>query len=513
MGRAVIQVDRFGEAGLRLCEACGEACYDPRGGYVNDRRILLYYTGGTLGMMRTQRGFAPVAGFLAEHLAGLASFHDPSQPRYTLPTVTHTGAAIRYDLLEADTPIDSANMAPHDWVRIARVIEAHYSDYDAFVILHGTDTMAYTAAALSFMFENLDKTVILTGSQIPLTQIRNDAAENLLGALLLAGAYDIPEVCLYFHEKLWRGNRVQKVDASGLDAFHAGNLRPLATVGIGVQVDWGLVRAANQGRFRVRPITTSNVASIRLYPGLSAELLDRWLQPPLQGVVLETYGAGNAPDNRPDFLRVLREAGERGLIVVNCTQCHRGSVTVDYASGAALADAGVVPGVDLTPEAALTKLAWLLSLGLSRDQIVTAMSTSQRGELSDPEDRGGLGIRDADFVRKVAQQLTEVQEEAKDVAASLYPVLLCSAAFNGDVGALDRMARAGADLCGADYDGRTPLHLAAAQGRTEAVAFLLEHGAAPDVKDRFGNTPLTEAERQGRHEILSMLRDAAELRS
>lgn len=346
------------------------------------RHILLVYTGGTIGMQRTERGYAPVGGFLAEHLARLPSFHDPAQPLHTLPSAASV-EQIRYDVLESPPLLDSSNMARTDWIRIARAIEDNYDTYDGFVVIHGTDTMAYTAAALSFMLENLGKPVVLTGSQIPLTQLRNDAVENLLGAILIAGQFDIPEVGLYFHESLWRGNRVQKVDASSLDAFHAGNLRPLARVGVSIEVDWSIVRDAPYGPFGVRPITESNVVSIRLYPGLSAQMLDRILQPPLEGVVLETYGSGNAPDNNPDFLRVLREASDRGVVLVNCTQCHRGTVTSDYAAGNSLSEAGVIGGRDMTPEAALIKLSWLLSQDLSRDEVKELIPKSIRGELTE----------------------------------------------------------------------------------------------------------------------------------
>ena len=355
---------------------------------MDERRVCVLYTGGTIGMMQGPRGYEPVPGFLEDRLASMPTFHTAGEERLCLPESRY-GRVVRYSICEYEELRDSANMRRRDWVAIARDIEKQYDDWDAFVVLHGTDTMAFTASALSFMLEGLDKTVILTGSQIPLARVRNDAADNLLGALMIAGHYELPEVGIYFNEKLLRGNRARKVDATGLDAFRSGNLPPLAEVGVGVDVRWDLVLRPPGGPLQVRPITNKDVISLRLFPGITSESLERLLIPPLSGVILETYGAGNAPNDRPDFLRVLRQASERGVVIVNCTQCHRGGVAADYASGRSLLDAGVVPGADLTPEAALTKLQWLLSQGLTPGEVRQAMVRSLRGELTelDPNPR------------------------------------------------------------------------------------------------------------------------------
>jgi lysophospholipase len=317
---------------------------------------LVLYTGGTIGMHEGPRGFEPAQGYLAAQLAAMPQFHDPTQPRFTTPPSRY-GRRIRFDILEYDPLLDSSNMGVADWVRIARDVERHHDAYDAFVVLHGTDTMAYTASALSFMLEGLRKTVILTGSQIPLAQLRNDAADNLLGALTIAGHFEVPEVGLYFRNKLLRGNRAQKVDAAGFDAFESGNYPPLARVGTDIVVDWDHVRPPSGRPLRVRAITNRNVAALRLFPGITADTLANFLRPPLEGLVIETYGSGNAPDRRADFLAALGAGAARGVVVVNCTQCHRGTVTTAYAAGAALAAVGVIGGADMTPEAALTKLS------------------------------------------------------------------------------------------------------------------------------------------------------------
>jgi L-asparaginase type I len=253
--------------------------------------------------------------------------------------------------------------------------------------------MAYTASALGFMLDGLSKPVVLTGSQIPLAHLRNDALDNLQGALLFAAHYEIPEVTLYFRDKLFRGNRAQKMDAAGFDAFDSGNLPPLARVGIGVEVDWSLVRPTPSGPLQVRPITCEQVAALRLYPGMTADMLDRFLRAPLRGLVLETYGSGNGPDNQPDLLRVLRRAADEGIVVVNVTQCHRGRVDAAYSTGRALLDAGVVPGADMTPEAALTKLAWLLSQDFTAEACRRLVVTDLRGELTPDASPSGRRAR------------------------------------------------------------------------------------------------------------------------
>jgi len=339
------------------------------------------YTGGTIGMEPSPRGYVPARGHLADALASMASFHDSTQPRFTLPAPPGT-RRVRYTLDEFEDPLDSANISARDWTDMARKIEAVYDDYDAFVILHGTDTMAYTASALSFMFENLNKTVILTGSQIPFNEVRSDARENLLGALTIAGHFDLPEVGLYFRDRLFRGNRSRKVDASRLDAFDSPNYGPLAEVGIDIEIQDARVRAASPGEFRVSPILNEHVAALRLYPGMHVEIVQNFLRPPTQGVVLETYGSGNAPDRDEAFLAALETASARGVVIVNCTQCERGAVTEDYAAGMALREAGVVPGGDMTPHAALTKLAWLLSRELSAAEVRARMGEDLRGELT-----------------------------------------------------------------------------------------------------------------------------------
>jgi L-asparaginase len=315
------------------------------------KKILIVYSGGTIGMRQSPQGYQPETGYLQAQMASIPAFQHPDVPPY--------------EILELQPLLDSANMHPDRWWGLAQAIARHYTDYQGFVVLHGTDTMAYTSSALPFMLQGLNKPVIVTGSQIPLCELRNDAQENLITSLLIAARYPIPEVCLYFGGRLMRGCRAMKLDAQGFQAFSSPNYPLLGQVGIDIDIFWPRIRPGQPApRLRLQPLHHATVGALRLFPGISASVLENMLQPPLQGLVLESYGVGNGPANDPVFLRVLRQASQRGVVLINCTQCVKGSVDQQgYATGQALAEAGVVSGGDLTTEAALAKLYYLLSAG------------------------------------------------------------------------------------------------------------------------------------------------------
>ncbi|MGO1616959.1 MAG: asparaginase [Oceanisphaera sp.] len=332
------------------------------------KNIYIAYTGGTIGMQKTAKGYVPLAGFVGQRLAEMPEFHDSEMPHFHLN--------------EYNPLIDSANMTPADWQRIANDIQANYAHYDGFVVLHGTDTMAFTASALSFMLEDLDKPVIITGSQIPLTELRSDGRPNLLNALYVAAHYPINEVGLFFNHRLYRGNRASKEHADGFEAFDSPNFPPLLNAGIHIRVYAGKLGRPSGKPLAVSPIIPQPIGMVTLYPGISLNVIAHLLEQPIKALLLSSYGVGNAPQT-PDLLSVLAAASARGVVIVNLTQCQRGSVNMQgYAPGQALAATGVISGFDMTPEAALTKLHYLLSKNLSPQQVREQMGKNLRGELT-----------------------------------------------------------------------------------------------------------------------------------
>uniref|UniRef100_A0A8C2FYS8 asparaginase n=1 Tax=Cyprinus carpio TaxID=7962 RepID=A0A8C2FYS8_CYPCA len=386
-----------------------------------EARVLVINTGGTIGMTYHKNGLSPEENVIVEKLRELPILHDEQYAQQTR----------LYDKTPEKTLVLPKSTHSAD--------PKHYEQYDGFVILHGTDTMAYTASALSFMCENLGKSVILTGSQVPIFELRSDGRENLLGALLIAGQFVIPEVCLYFHHKLYRGNRVTKVDAESFNAFSSPNLPPLANAEADIKINWDTVwRANTTAKFTVNTQMNCNVGLLRLFPGITADTVRAFLQPPMDGIVLETYGSGNAPDNRADLLDEIHKATERGLIMINCTQCLRGSVTTSYATGQALSKAGVVAGFDMTPEAALSKLSYVLAKqDLSTEEKKKMLSRNLRGEMMVKPGGAKLSLSDSRFIQAIAKSFNICfKEELED---ALTPTLACAAAKIGDIEALEAL--------------------------------------------------------------------------
>lgn len=340
----------------------------------NNASVLLIYTGGTIGMIENaESGVLESLDFdlLKEHL------QEVGRLRFTIHTI------------QFNPPVDSSDMELKGWKKIVRIIQDNYSRYDGFVVLHGTDTMAYTASALSFMLENLDKPVILTGSQLPIGKVRTDGKENLITALEIAVDKDhngfpfVPEVCIFFQNDLMRGNRTTKVNAENFSAFKSFNYPLLAKAGVHIKYEHHLIihpRIRRMPRFHY--LLDPNVVILKLFPGISPDMVKAIFNiPNLKGVVLETYGTGNAP-NFKWFLDTVKEAVDKGIVIVNVTQCVAGTVEMGrYHSGAILLDAGVVSGYNSTTEAAVTKLMFLLGHGMSAEDVKEHMQCSLSGEI------------------------------------------------------------------------------------------------------------------------------------
>lgn len=332
------------------------------------KRILILNTGGTISSIKTSRGYEPALGYVQSALAQIPALSHDEMPAYQIK--------------EYQPLLDSSNMRLDDWNRIANDIANEYNNFDGFVIFHGTDTMAYTASALSFMLENLAKPVIVTGSQIPLSEVRNDAIDNIITSLWLAAHQPIKEVCIYFNQRLLRGNRAQKVSAQRFDAFDSPNFPHLAEIGINITLRKELLQRPPKQAFHLQTLSPQFIANFRLFPGFTTTVLDFILQQPLRGLIFETYGAGNAQNNDPLFLQLLENADKRGVIIVNCSQCQQGRVEMNqYATGHTLKLAGLISGQDMTPEAAHCKLLYLFSKNLDNQEVKRLMETNLCGEL------------------------------------------------------------------------------------------------------------------------------------
>ncbi|MBQ2686308.1 MAG: asparaginase [Clostridia bacterium] len=334
------------------------------------KKICLLHTGGTIGMIKSERGYTPREGYLETLLESIPDLSAPSMPYF--------------ELVELEPLIDSSNMSVSGWNKIAREVADRYDAYDGFVILHGTDTMAYTASALSFMLDGLSKPVILTGSQIPLCEVRSDGRDNLITSLLMASDGIVNEVALYFGGRLLRGNRSTKMSADGLLAFDSPNYPYLATAGIGIKYNKSaFAKRSKSEEFSLRLFEEIPIGVLKVFPGMSFTLFDSVISERLKGIVLETFGSGNVPSENNTLLPIIKKAFDNGAIVTVCSQCPQGTVALGaYASSSPLKAAGAVSGFDMTTEAAVAKLYYLFSMGYSAKEIKSKMEKDLRGELS-----------------------------------------------------------------------------------------------------------------------------------
>jgi len=333
------------------------------------KRIYVAYFGGTIGMQPTASGYAPVKGHLGTQVRQTPELNGRDVPELVVA--------------EHEPLLDSANARPADWLRIARDIAEHRNRYDGFVVLHGTDTMAYTASALAFLLRGLGKPVVVTGSQIPLGVLRSDGRQNLLTSVLVAARDDVREVCLVFGSRILAGARAVKASASGFEAFDSPNAAPLGGAGVLIEMDASRLRPAARGAVTLPAALDAPVSLLRLYPGMPASLLRAALSEPIQGLVIEAYGAGTIADADPYLLAALAEGARRGVVIVVVSQCADGRVDLGaYATSGPLLRAGAVGGLDMTTEAAYAKLVVLLSEGHPPERVRELMTQDLAGELT-----------------------------------------------------------------------------------------------------------------------------------
>ena len=334
------------------------------------KRVCMIYTGGTIGMVPSQHGYVPSSGAFRELLRTIPDLSHPDMPEW--------------EVVEFDPLLDSSNISVREWNKIGETIAGRYDAFDGFVILHGTDTMAYSASAASFMLEDLNKPVIFTGAQIPLCEMRSDGRDNLVNSMLIAASEEVHEVCVYFNGVLLRGNRCVKRSSDQFGAFETPNYPVLADVGIDIRYHRSALQPACLRPLRFQPFEEIPVGVVKVFPGIQFQLFESIMTDKLKGVVLECYGAGNIPSAEKDsLLPIIRKAYSSGTIITVCSQCIQGAVSLGtYATSKDLHDIGAVNGRDMTTEAALTKLYYLFSLGLDKAEIKKYMMQDLRGEMT-----------------------------------------------------------------------------------------------------------------------------------
>lgn len=338
---------------------------------LKDKKILIIYTGGTIGMVSGPHGYVPKPNTIRETLDDQSIMHHVDMPQW--------------DIIEFDVLLDSSNVAVSEWNQIGRLLFDNYKKYDGFVVLHGTDTMAYTASAISFMLQGLQKPVVFTGSQIPLCEIRSDGLENIFNSICIAAEGIVKEVCICFSGKLLRGNRSVKLSSDRFVAFESPNHPHLAEIGINIQYNESALKMPKDVSAGLKLVEFKElpIGVIKVFPGMQFSLFEKIMTESLKAIVLETFGSGNIPASGNALLPIIKKAYEHGVIITVCSQCLQGSVSLGtYETSKGLSEVGAVGGADMTTEAAVAKLYYLFSAKYSKEEIKKMMACNICGELS-----------------------------------------------------------------------------------------------------------------------------------
>lgn len=337
----------------------------------SDKKVCILYTGGTIGMVPTAYGYAPKKDYFSVLLNEIHQLKSPSLPLW--------------DVVEFDPLLDSSNIAVKEWNAIGREISSRYDNYDGFVVLHGTDTMSYTASALSFMLEGLNKPIVFTGAQIPLCELRSDGRDNLINSIIIAGQGKVREVCVYFGGKLLRANRSTKISSEELQAFDSPDYPPLAEVRIDIRYHESAMTLPSRPKtFHLTELSSVPIGVLKLFPGFQFELFESMINSNLKAVVLEAFGSGNIPTNNRALVDGIRKSAKSGTIITVTSQCQRGGTALGtYATSSDLVESGAVSASDMTTEAAIAKLYYLFSCGYDTDRVKLLMETNLRGEMNE----------------------------------------------------------------------------------------------------------------------------------
>ena len=335
------------------------------------KKVCILYTGGTIGMVPTEFGYAPKKDYFHTLLSQFHQMRNPALPEW--------------NVIEFDPLLDSSNIAVQESNNIGRTIAEHYEKYDGFVVLHGTDTMSYTASDLSFMLEGLNKPVIFTGAQIPLCELRSDGRDNLINSIIIAGEGHVREVCVYFGNKLLRANRSTKIASKDLHAFDSPDYLPLAEVRIDICYNESAMALPSRPKtFHFTELQSFPIGVLKLFPGFQFELFEGMINSNLKAVVLEAFGSGNIPTNNQALVEGIRKSAENGTIITVTSQCHKGGTTLGtYATSNDLVESGAISASDMTTEAAIAKLYYLFSCGYDTERVKLLMETNLRGEMNE----------------------------------------------------------------------------------------------------------------------------------